>query len=105
MVKNASSKDGAFLYGVQGSGWRVQGGGASHKNMEAPRSLDKRCPRIVIPTEVEESFSFAAYHRMSGGTQMGSLLSKAGSTVFHARETPNNVQISAATKIPRLCSG
>ena len=51
------------------------GEGAAHKNMEAPRILDKRCPRIVIPTEVEESFSFAAYHRMSGGTQMGSLLS------------------------------
>ena len=30
---------------------------------------------------------------------MGSLLSKAGSTVFHARETTHNVRISAATKI------
>ena len=24
---------------VQGSGWRVQGCGAAHKNMEAPRSI------------------------------------------------------------------
>ena len=24
---------------VQGSGWRVQGGGAAHKNMEAPRTI------------------------------------------------------------------
>ena len=83
----------------------MRSGGAAHKNMEAPRILDERYSRIVIPTEVEESFSFAAYHRMSARTQMGSLLSKSGSTVFHARETTQNMQISAATKIPRLRSG
>ena len=45
--------------GVQGSGWRVQGCGAAHKIMKAPRMFDWRFARIVIPSVAEESFPFA----------------------------------------------
>ena len=37
----------------------MRNGSAAHKNIEAPRVFDQRHSRIVIPTEVEESFSLA----------------------------------------------
>ena len=37
----------------------IRNGGAAHHHIMRPEMIDQRYSRIVIPSEVEESFSFA----------------------------------------------
>ena len=37
----------------------IRNGGAVHHNIKRPEMIDQRYSRIIIPSEVEESFSFA----------------------------------------------
>ena len=37
----------------------IRNGGAAHHHIMRPEMIDERYSRIVIPSEVEESFSFA----------------------------------------------